>query len=147
MDSIVSANKDGAPKPPKKEYRKQPDAAIVGSFMPNGLFESLDAAAPEEGQKHIFFDEVLKEYIRAWSSGKVPRVYIGASKDAGSQRSFYIHNKTIAALRTIAVDDGVSLSHVVRTAVCWYLYKHLGKKDKWGTDIVFGPRTKIRVNW
>ena len=113
--------------------------------MPPGLFDQLSDRIPKGQQKHDFFDHVIRDYIRAWSRGKVARVYVGATRPDGEQRSFYLPIKTVNALRLIAEADRVSISHVIRTGVAWYLYRHLGRSDKWGVNHIYGPRPKIRL--
>lgn len=111
--------------------------------MQRGLFERLGETVPEGCAKHEHFDAVFRAYLRAWTEGAVERSYVGRGQNP-EQATFYIDKQTVEALGLIAQADGTATSHVVRTAVVWWLTKD-GNGAGIDADELLGPRPALKL--
>lgn len=114
--------------------------AVASSTMEKSLAEMLDSIAVERGERHARLEKLLLKWLKLWTSGEMPRVYIGARSKHSIQRSYYISEATAERLKDVAETDGVSVSHVVRTAFAWAMAGARKPRDVWGTMDMFGPQ-------
>lgn len=141
MSATLAMTAPGQPTVPLSETR-----GYIGSFMPKGLFDKVSNSLPTTSGKHVFFDQIIREYVEAWSSGRVPRVYMGQGvRGLAEQKTLYMDNVTIEAIKEIAEIDGVAVSHIVRTAFAWHVAGRKKCADIFAGDEVLGDRPNIKV--
>lgn len=127
----------------KKGSQVKDGMAVVSTIMEKSLASALDELAKERGKRHAVLEKLLLRWLKSWSDGVMPSLYIGARSKFSIQRSYYISEKTAEMLQQVAAADGVAVSHVVRTAFAWAVAGAKKPRDVWGTLEMFGPRAEL----
>lgn len=131
-------------KKPRKSRKATELDAFVSTSVDAKLYEKIEEVARGAQYKHAFFDGVIRAYIYAWSEGKIPRAYIGASNP--KSRTMYVRPATQKYLKRMSEIDGVSMSTIIRTAFAWYLASFTDNADPWGTDaILLNERSALNL--
>ena len=125
----------------KKGSQLKDGMAVASTMMEKSLAVELDQTYNERGERHAKMESLLVRWLDKWALGVMPSVYIGARADHSIQRSYYLTCETADRLKKVATHDGVSVSHVIRTAFAWNLYGRKKPRDVWGTEELFGERT------
>lgn len=117
--------------------------AIVSSTMEVSLANWLDSVSGERGERHAKLEKLLRKWLKVHASGVMPSVYIGARSQFSIQRTYYLTEKTAEDLKKVADEDGVSVSHVVRTAFAWAMAGGKKPRDVWGTKTLFDTARNV----
>lgn len=111
--------------------------AVASSNMERSLIERVDEQIIGHGDRHNQLEKFLINWLDKWDAGSMPAVFIGARAHSSVQRSFYLREETAARLKQAALDSGVSVSHVIRTALAWRVAGRLKPRDVWLTPVFF----------
>lgn len=111
--------------------------AVASSTMEKSLAKALETVAGKRGERHARLEKLLQKWMKLRDTGVMPKVYIGARRQHSIQRSYYITEETARMLKKVADEDGVSVSHVVRTAFAWAMAGAKKPRDVWGTTDLF----------
>lgn len=116
--------------------------AVASSTMEISLANWLDSVSGARGERHARLEKLLRRWLKVRGTGVMPKVYIGARREHSIQRTFYLSEETAEQLKKVADEDGVSVSHVVRTAFAWSMAGGKKPRDVWGTMEIFEPCAK-----
>lgn len=125
----------------------KPERVLTSSSIAKTIIIELnkfaDDASKDGGSKHAVLCDILVQYAKARSSGTVPGLHIGVRPGDHAQMSFYVAKETKQYIGAISQHDGVSVSTVIRTAVCWFLSGNRRKKDFCDSNRVLGEMPKF----